>query len=57
MENGTLVEYQCTGATYGPESINVLMRNATRSDQMDKRAKEFILVPLRNAVSMTEDEW
>ena len=56
-ENGTLVEWRCASASYGPESINVLMRKANRSDQLEERAKDFILVPLRNAVSMTEDEW
>lgn len=57
METGDVVEWQCVSASYGPESRNVLMRNAKRADQTQQRAKEFILIPLQHVVSMTEDEW
>ena len=57
LENGTEIKYQCLSASYGPESVNVLLRNAKRSDQMGERPKEFVLIPLRNVLSMTEDEW
>jgi hypothetical protein len=56
-QGGAVVEYQCISAIYGPDSRNVILRGAKRTDQMPTRAVQFVLIPLEGILSMTEEDW
>jgi hypothetical protein len=54
--DGHEVTWKCKVASYGLDSINLIMRNAEEPPP-NRRKHELLVIPFRTIQRLTEEEW